>query len=154
MPRAEDLTPAQRLHILLLADNDNEFTVTAINLLAGYDDGYWLRRLAGDVEEGDLRHLVERSADGYDLFWDRLAELVHTPVDHLFPDEVAGTGEHRIVLAIACSLARHDAKISLRNVLTHGPDPKVLRDALNGLILMQEGYSRASVTALHPGSTR
>jgi hypothetical protein len=154
MPRAATLTPAQRLLALLLANNDNEFTVTAANLLAGYDDGYWLRRLAGVVVDGDLSHLVGPSPDGYDLRWEELAELAHTAVDLLFPDEVARPGEHRKVLEMACSLARHDAKISLRNVLAHGPDPKVLRDALNALILMQEGYSRAAVTALHQGSNR
>ena len=148
MPKATQLTPAQQLLARLLANNDNEFTVIASNLLARYDDGYWLRRLAGAVENGDLRHLVQRCEDDYDLSWERLAELAEAPVERLFPDEVGRAGEHRTVLAVACSLARHDAKISLRRVLTHGPDPKILRDAINDLILMQEGYRPAAVTAL------
>jgi hypothetical protein len=129
----------------LLLDNDNEFTHAAVELLAAYDGGYWLRRLATG---GDLAHLVEHDGDDTDLPWKALYELAEAPRPQLFPQGAPRLEkDHRTVLRCACSMAEHDLPVNMRDVLLFG-DPLVLRDALTAMIRKQEDNGRREAARL------
>jgi hypothetical protein len=116
------MTPRQaamQLEAQLRAGSINDpAAAAAVDLLAAYDDSYWLRRLADPHDLAGVRRLIESAGRaGARVRWQELAQAADSPLENLFPTPVTrGECERRVALRLACSLACPDYKISLHMI--------------------------------------
>ncbi len=113
------LPPDQLLAALRAWARDSLRTEAAIELLADWEDGYWIRRMAADPHRYDVRYTTDLNVIGdgppvADIRWRNLATRPLT----------ASSSEHAVLL-IACAIGGNTA-IRLGEELTrlgeHGID--------------------------------